>query len=701
MELLTNGSNVLLILLGFGLLIFVHELGHFVAARWAGIRCESFAIGMGPPLVAWRRGIGLKAGSTDPATIARHGKTALEMDDAELARNGIGETEWSLRAFPLGGYVRMLGQDDLDPAKVSSERRSYQRAPVWKRMIVVTAGVASNLVLAVALFVLAFMVGVRFEAPVVGAVVPGSPAEQAGLRAGDRVVAIDGSRVDTFADIQIAGAMAKPGQEISIDVERPATDGTAQPRTETIRVTPRKDPASGLLQVGIEPALSPQVGEARPAERRLFETTMTRLGLGPEGTGPASSPLRTLVAVDGSPAPTTTSLADAAARSGGAPVRTRWRTDAGTEVERDLRPLPELEQLRTLPRAGMPAEADRGLVGLVPLLRVEGIPDGSENVGVLLAGDVVLRAGTAHGPRLGQLRAQLAAHSGRTVEMVVLREGAERTVQAKVNARGLIGVQLGLALDVPMTASPHAAAVGAGGTERPTPVAPLEILPRTRIESIGGRAVTDWASMRTALAAATAEAAARGEAETVELVLTSPTPGHERIEGSVAIAPDEVQAIRELGWASPVPAAIFEPLMTTLTAHGNPLTAVSMGFHQTRTLVTMTYLTLDRIFRGTVGVEQLRGPVGIVHLGSRVVDRGAMYLAFFLAMISVNLAVLNFLPLPIVDGGLFLYLLYERFTGNPPSVRFQNAATTVGLVLLGGLFLFTFYNDVMRLFTGG
>jgi regulator of sigma E protease len=115
----------------------------------------------------------------------------------------------------------------------------------------------------------------------------------------------------------------------------------------------------------------------------------------------------------------------------------------------------------------------------------------------------------------------------------------------------------------------------------------------------------------------------------------------------------------------------------------------------------MTYLTLDRIFRGTVGVEQLRGPVGIVHLGSRVVDRGAMYLAFFLAMISVNLAVLNFLPLPIVDGGLFLYLLYERFTGNPPSVRFQNAATTVGLVLLGGLFLFTFYNDVMRLFTGG
>ena len=156
-----------------------------------------------------------------------------------------------------------------------------------------------------------------------------------------------------------------------------------------------------------------------------------------------------------------------------------------------------------------------------------------------------------------------------------------------------------------------------------------------------------------------------------------------------------------LGWLSPVPPAIFEPLMTRLTAHGNPATAVAMGFRQTKTMVTMTYITLDRIFRGSVGVEQLRGPVGIVHLGARVVDRGAMYLVFFLAMISVNLAVLNFLPLPIVDGGLFLYLLYEKLAGRAPSLRFQNAATKVGLLLLGTLFLFTFYNDVMRIFTGG
>jgi len=141
-------------------------------------------------------------------------------------------------------------------------------------------------------------------------------------------------------------------------------------------------------------------------------------------------------------------------------------------------------------------------------------------------------------------------------------------------------------------------------------------------------------------------------------------------------------------------------LMVTISANGNPFQAVAMGFRESRKLAIMTWLTIDRLVRGTVAVKQLRGPVGIVHLGARVVDRGATYLVFFLAMISVNLAVLNFLPLPIVDGGLFLYLLYERATGRPPSVRFQNAATTVGLVFLGTLFLFTFYNDVMRIFTG-
>jgi len=125
-----------------------------------------------------------------------------------------------------------------------------------------------------------------------------------------------------------------------------------------------------------------------------------------------------------------------------------------------------------------------------------------------------------------------------------------------------------------------------------------------------------------------------------------------------------------------------------------------MRFERTWKFIIHTYLTIDRLFRGTVGVEQLRGPVGIVHLGLQIADRGVTYIVFFLAMISVNLAVINFLPIPIVDGGLFLFLVYEKIKGRPPSVAFQNAAMIVGLMLIAGIFLLVTYNDIARLITG-
>ena len=736
MELLSDGRNVVLILLGFGLLIFVHELGHFLAARWAGIRCESFAIGMGPVVAAWRRGIGVRAGSTDPATIARFGKPAVEMTDAELERNGIGETEWSLRILPLGGFVRMLGQEDLDPSKVSQERRSYQRAPVGKRMIVVSAGVVANLVLAIALFVVAFLAGVRFEAPVVGGVVPGSPASAAecadggapGLMAGDRVVTIDGVPAQTFADLQIASAMAKPGSPVELRVERTLPDGSSVRRT--FRVTPRRDAGSGLLSMGIAPAASGTLGSAQRGEEALLAQVLAEAGLSSERTGDPEDALASVVGVQrpgtadagaivaptqqvmdvtgDADAPAGCALApgllDAAARaSGGAPFRTQWTTRSWRTVDRALRPLPEYQTLKVAAAEGVSAETDTGLMGLVPLLRVDRLAPGSPNEGILLTGDVLLRIDGHDGPRLAQLRAALGSGPGsggtfpllgrgeRAAAATVLREGQERTIEVRVDRNGRLGAMLEQAFDVPLIADPMPS----------SPAAALGALPRSRITSIEGTAVTDWPSMRTALLAATRESAARGEGQPVAVAFTSPTTGTPALEGTIALTADDVRALHALSWRSPVPEALFEPLMTTLTAHGNPLRAVEMGFHQTRTMVTMTYLTLDRLVRGSVGVDQLRGPVGIVHLGSRVADRGAMYLVFFLAMISVNLSVLNFLPLPIVDGGLFLYLVWERVTGKPPSMRFQNAATALGLVLLGSIFVLTFFNDVFRIVTGG
>ena len=256
MQILGDGTNLLMIVLGFGLLIAVHELGHFVAARWAGIRVDAFAIGMGPAVLAYRRGIGWKAGSTAGAVQARFGAAPESVPLQTLRDAGVGETEYGLRLLPLGGFVRMKGQEDLTPTEEGGDPDAYGSCVVWKRMIVVSAGVAANLVLAVLLYVAAFMVGVRFESPTVGEIRPGSAASKAvdldggpsGLRPGDTIERVSGEPVRTFADVQIAAAMSRAGTPLVLQVRRP---GREQP--VRFEATPTDESGSGLLSIGFTP----------------------------------------------------------------------------------------------------------------------------------------------------------------------------------------------------------------------------------------------------------------------------------------------------------------------------------------------------------------------------------------------------------------------------------------------------------------
>ncbi|MFO0962679.1 MAG: site-2 protease family protein [Phycisphaerales bacterium] len=719
MQLLANGWNILLILLGFGLLIFVHELGHFLAARWARIRCESFSIGMGPTVLAYRPGLGWALGSTDPRSVARFGKVPLEMSDAELAANGVGETEYALRAIPLGGFVRMLGQDDFDPAAVSAAPRSYQRTAIWKRMIVVSAGVIANILLAMVLFVFAFMVGVQFEAPAIGGVAPGSAAATAervgggepGLRAGDRVRTIDGAPAETFNDLQVAAAMSRPDHPLLLTVER----GTGpQAQLLEFRALPKRNAALGMPTLGVIPAGSTRLALPLDDSRAELAAVYERSGLTAAGIVPGSR----LVSVDGRPAELASALLMASQESAGTPVEAAFELPEGGTRTILLHPVPEYQ---TLLPAGDPSEAPvPGLLGLTPLNQIHNVAANSPNVGILKPGDVLLRIAGVAAPGATDRATLLQSHRGATVPLEILRDGVAQTVEARVTTDGKLLVGLEIASATPIVgrtidrvAPPEGAdetkdAKAAGATKDAsaataaapvtTPAAALQLLPLTRVRALGGTPVADWPAMRAALLAATAEAAKSGTGASVAFEGVSPTAGADAVRGTMELTPADVRALHALGWDSPLARVPFEPEMTTLTAQGSPVTALEMGMRQTRSLIAMTYLTLDRIFRGSVGAENLRGPVGIVHLGTHVADRGMMYLVFFLAIISVNLAVLNFLPLPIVDGGLFLYLVYEHFAGKPPSPRFVNAATLAGLVLIGGIFLFTFYHDVLRLF---
>jgi len=176
--------------------VFVHEMGHFLVARWCGIRVAAFSIGFGREL----------AGFND--------------------RRG---TRWKLSAIPLGGYVRFEGDENAasmpDPEKLAhipphARRGLFHFAPLWKRVAVVAAGPIANFILAVLVFAIVFVtIGRPHILPVAETVQPGSAAEQAGIRPGDRIVSVDGREIDSFAELQ-GIVMLSADEELAVIVER-------------------------------------------------------------------------------------------------------------------------------------------------------------------------------------------------------------------------------------------------------------------------------------------------------------------------------------------------------------------------------------------------------------------------------------------------------------------------------------------------
>lgn len=687
MELLTTIIQVAIIIFGFGVLIFVHELGHFLAAKWAGIRTEAFAVGMGPVIVSWRKGVGFAMGSTHAKVVAETGRGAMELDDEALARHGIGETEYSLRWLPIGGFVKMLGQDDLRPS-ASVDPRSYTRCPVGKRMVVVSAGVIMNIVLAILFFMVAFMIGVRFDAPIIGATASGSPAAtaiavnaeeygvvDAGLLPGDRPLSIDGQEVETFSDIWVASAMARPGASLEIDVER-----NGVPAPLVFEITPEVG-ARGMLAIGVEPAGSLELFD----DPRVTELLAARLG------ETAIAPGAVLEAVDGESVSTMQELDFYVGARDGVPVDSRWRNPDGTQVDVTLTP-----QVRLATQAISEQAYDPGIIGLCPLLRFEAPDVGTPNHGIVEAGDTLLRAGQTDYPRWTQLATELAAHAGGTIRLRVLRNDEAIELEANVTREGKLGILPGWALDRPVMASPVLET--SGENARSLPAAQLDAPGGSTLHSIGGSPVDDWRSIRQALRDETLDALAAGSGASVLIEYASPFADSALTSRLVELTSRDVENVHALGWDTGLASGFFRSLDTTLQA-SNPIAAIGMGFKHTWRMIKMTYLTIDRLFRRSVSVKELRGPVGIVHLGTGILPQGFPYFLFFLGMISVNLAVINFLPLPIVDGGLFLYLVYEKIKGKAPPIAFQNAATIIGLCMIGTLFLVTFYNDIARLFS--
>jgi regulator of sigma E protease len=227
----------------FTLMVFSHEFGHFFAAKKSGVTVEEFSIGMGPKIMSW-------------------------------GRKG---TRYSLRVFPIGGYVKMLGEEE----KAKGEGAYYSK-PLGKRMAIILAGPVMNIILAILLFSIIFYI-VGTPTTVIDTVMEGYPAEKSGIRPGDRVVYINDQRVESWEKLQFLVSASK-GERMRVTVSR-------EGQTVAFDVFPVTDPETGQSIIGITPVAGKSVaGSVRLGIKRSFEVIGLMVSyLGQLVTGRASA----------------------------------------------------------------------------------------------------------------------------------------------------------------------------------------------------------------------------------------------------------------------------------------------------------------------------------------------------------------------------------------------------------------------------
>lgn len=213
-------TSLLAFLFVLGVLVFVHELGHFLVARFHGVRCLTFSLGFGPKLIQAKRG----------------------------------DTVYCVSAIPLGGYVKMAGETAEDEREGKDDE--FLSKSKWQRFQILIAGPAMNLILAVVVLTVVLYQGAQVpvfqdEPPVVGSVTGDSPAATAGVRPGDRILSVAGREVDTWEELYNA-VYPRADREIEVVLRR---DGDVR----SITVTPVGQTKYNLGDLGVVPSISPQV----------------------------------------------------------------------------------------------------------------------------------------------------------------------------------------------------------------------------------------------------------------------------------------------------------------------------------------------------------------------------------------------------------------------------------------------------------
>lgn len=530
-----------------GPLVFLHELGHLLMARKFGVRCREFAIGFGPKI----------------ASI--HGS----------------ETEYSFRALPLGGFVRMLGMHEDDVPNPEDEGRSLQDKPRWQRLLIYLAGPMMNLLIPLPIFFLFHMTAPGQIPPVVGSIEAGMPADDAGLRPGDRIVAVDGKQILRFEQLQ-RRVSKRAGEETEFTVQR----GDEQ---LTVRLTPEatemKDPMFPLRTqtrglIGIHPhSYAPIVSvfsDESPAYAAGLRTFDRILTIGDEEIS------------------TFYELSDVLAKTQGPVEVTLLRAEESPIQWGRI----DFESVRTVQFEGpIQTGSDSGLISAQrTILAIQ--PGSPAAVAGLVRGDEIVSIDGREFTDLAHALARLELEADTDHALTVYRDGVEREL------------------------------------------------------SIHPRSLTVTAEFET-----------------------------EREETFVGIS----------GFRS-----FVSPELEKQSFFPNFWHSTVEAVRDTIGVIISLILGLFYLFAGQVDSSSLGGPMMIADAASQAARLGWQQFISMMALISVNLGVLNLLPIPGLDGGHMAVIGMESIKRGPLSSRTRQLIHFVGIAAIVLLMIFVFKNDVER-----
>ncbi|AKU98555.1 Intramembrane protease RasP/YluC, implicated in cell division based on FtsL cleavage [Labilithrix luteola] len=560
------------------ILIFIHEFGHFAFAKLFGVKVLTFSIGFGPKILKVR------------------GK----------------ETEYCIGLLPFGGFVKMLEEGKAqEPILPEDKTRTFEAQSLWKRVVIVLAGPAMNIVFPIALYTSVYLEDREFLSPVVGVVFPGKPADGK-LHPGDTILAVGDMQVSSFPDVQKAFAK-NAGVPMLVSVER---DG----KPVSVTITP-----------------SDEIEVVEPSELDLYEH-VGRIGIAPTFAAPVIGISRT----------------DSPAWRAGLRTFDRITAVNGRKVETFI----ELQRLLTQNRGDN-----------VNLTYVRPIPVPNALGG--LCDIAVLETGIASlAPRPRE-------------EGAATRDG-DPDARAKdvLDRTGIESAEMYVA-SVPEGSSEWRAGLRAGDR-----VTHLDGVPQRmwKVDRRGGSVLDDN----------TLVGRLKSEPNRVhELVWTR---DGERMSGTFQLRkerwdelgqPYERYVFRSTHWAPRAPSK-FVPNPHTVAY------AVKRGFEETKNAIRFNVVGFVRILQGRVSIATVSGPITLYDVAGDAASKGATYFVWAMAVTSVNLGLINLLPIPVLDGGHLMLFLVEWVRRKPVSLRTRELSSLVGMTVLVLLMLLAFKNDVAR-----